>query len=213
MSVHYERQMNQIFTTHTNIEYKLQPKNKVMSKWRCEEWWIGVRWTRKWNEGEKERRRECVGKERTTDFYGMYWLAGWLAGWLVGRSEGNDVCHNGGMRVLDFYPIYIHTQTSYTHFDRATFQFDEILEQSIKIPFFIIIIISIRDAYYYSTSWGVYCLFIAKNIKRHSNKIDILIIWPVWYCTQDAVVHMVNIYTHSYPHSAPYTHTFSVCVY
>lgn len=159
---------------------------------------------------EKKSDGESVSEKSAQRIFMV--CTGWLAGWLVGRSEGNDVCHNGGMRVLDFYPIYIHTQTSYTHFDRATFQFDEILEQSIKIPFFIIIIISIRNAYYYSTSWGVYCLFIAKNIKRHSNKIDILIIWPVWYCTQDAVVHMVNIYTHSYPHSAPYTHTFSVCV-
>lgn len=59
-------------------------------------------------------------------------LARWL-GWVVGHEGGVMMYATvGGVRVLDFDPTCM--RTHYTHFNRATFQFDEILEQSIKIP-------------------------------------------------------------------------------
>lgn len=49
-----------------------------------------------------------------------------------------------------------------THFDRATFQFDELLEQSIKIPapFIIIITSSNGNAYYYCTYLGEFIAYL-----------------------------------------------------
>lgn len=107
-----------------------------------------------------------------------------VCAWLVGLGGGNDVCHHivGGVHVLDFHPI--HTKTHIHTFRPGDIPIRWIIRAINKNSG------SFYYYYYFSStqakcllllyiSWGVYCLFMAENIKRHSNKIDILIIWPV----------------------------------